>query len=328
MISQHTPRVSVVIPTYGHQDTLLKTLDSVFSQTFRDCEVIVINDGSPDDTANRLVPFINSGRIRYFEQPNQGQAAARNKGLAKAKGEFVAFLDDDDLWPADKLAWQVEYLKTHPLVVAVGGACDRFDNSGVIEPAMNFVEGRITPRMVARGNPFVSPGQILMRTAWLNEIGGFDEALWGVDDTDLLFRLSLRWPVNSLPRVALLYRVHDHSASKQCVRMFENSCRMIRKHLRMVPLRQRSDLAQSYYEWLHNYLGRSIAFSYVLRAIGRKPYGESNPPTWPHLLTYLSFLFNSFTLVRLTFRDVGAAVARSVMRRCSTFFNISSPSPK
>src|SRR5438034_6092600 len=114
-------RVSVVIPTYCHQDTIIDTLKSVFLQTFQDFEVIVVNDGSPDETAQLVAPLAAVGRIRYLEQSNQGQAAARNRGLEEATGEFISFLDDDDLWPADKLEWQVSYLERNPSIAAVGG---------------------------------------------------------------------------------------------------------------------------------------------------------------------------------------------------------------
>jgi glycosyltransferase involved in cell wall biosynthesis len=121
LVSSSRPRVSVVIPTYRRQDMIIDTLESVFLQTFQDFEVIVVNDGSPDETAELLAPLAASGRIRYLEQPNQGQAAARHRGLEEATGEFIAFLDDDDLWPPDKLEWQVAYLERNPSIAAVGG---------------------------------------------------------------------------------------------------------------------------------------------------------------------------------------------------------------
>src|ERR1700719_2929443 len=101
------PAVSVIIPTYNHRDFVLDAIESVFAQTFTDYEVIVVNDGSPDDTASVLAPLASAGRIRYLEQANAGQGAARNRGIAQARGEFIALLDDDDRWPADKLEWQV-----------------------------------------------------------------------------------------------------------------------------------------------------------------------------------------------------------------------------
>src|SRR3954471_16219960 len=112
-----SPAVSVVIPTYKHAGYIEETLQSVFAQTFTDFEVIVVNDGSPDNTTAVLQPWVASGRIRYLEQPNAGQSAARNAGIRLARGEFVALLDDDDLWPADKLAIQVERLRTQPNAV-------------------------------------------------------------------------------------------------------------------------------------------------------------------------------------------------------------------
>ncbi|MGA8478958.1 MAG: glycosyltransferase family A protein [Chthoniobacterales bacterium] len=93
------PSVAVVIPTYNRSSYILETLRSVFAQTFTDYEVIVINDGSPDDTAKLLEPLVKTRRIRYFEQKNAGQASARNKGIQEAKGKFIAFFDDDDIWP-------------------------------------------------------------------------------------------------------------------------------------------------------------------------------------------------------------------------------------
>jgi glycosyltransferase involved in cell wall biosynthesis len=108
------PAVSVVIPTYKHRDFILDTVNSVLSQTFRDFEIIVVNDGSPDDTASLLRPMAESGMIRYVEQSNAAAAAARNRGLEMARGKFIAFLDDDDLWPQDKLEWQVLALSNSP----------------------------------------------------------------------------------------------------------------------------------------------------------------------------------------------------------------------
>ncbi len=101
------PAVSVIIPAYRHADMICQTLESVFSQTFRDFEVIVVNDGSPDRTAEVVAPFVANGKIRYFSQRNAGQAAARNRGASEARGKFFAFLDDDDVWPPEKLEWQV-----------------------------------------------------------------------------------------------------------------------------------------------------------------------------------------------------------------------------
>jgi glycosyltransferase involved in cell wall biosynthesis len=118
------PKVSVVIPTYGHRNYILDALTSVFEQSYTDREVIVVNDGSPRDTGSLLAPLVGTGRIRDIEQPNRGLAAARNPGLEAARGEYIALLDDDDIWPTDKLQWQVAELDAHREAVAVGPAVD------------------------------------------------------------------------------------------------------------------------------------------------------------------------------------------------------------
>ena len=106
------PRVSVVIPTYNCARFLGRTIDSALGQTYRDFEVIVVDDGSTDETQSLVVGYGEA--VHYVYQPNQGASAARNVALSRAGGEFIAYLDADDLWSPEKLARQIEYLDAHP----------------------------------------------------------------------------------------------------------------------------------------------------------------------------------------------------------------------
>ncbi|MHB8636580.1 MAG: glycosyltransferase family 2 protein [Fimbriimonadaceae bacterium] len=223
--------MSVVIPTYKHRDFVLATLSSVFDQTFTDYEVIVVNDGSPDGTSDLLRPLAAAGRIRYFEQPNGGQASARNRGLAEARGEFVAFLDDDDCWPADKLAWQVPLLGSLPGCVGVAGVFVEL-HSGSRTDWQIAGERALGPADFVDGAVIRSPGQALFRRSALAELGGFDRRIWGADDWDLCFRLSAVGPIMFVQRTALLYRVHRGNASADYWRMYKNSLRVYRRHRR------------------------------------------------------------------------------------------------
>jgi glycosyltransferase involved in cell wall biosynthesis len=104
------PKVSVVIPTYNRAATVPRAIESVLAQTVSDLEVIVVDDGSSDDTG-KVLGEIFGDRIRYYAQANQDASAARNKGIAEAQGEWIAFLDSDDLWEKDKLEWQFKTLE-------------------------------------------------------------------------------------------------------------------------------------------------------------------------------------------------------------------------
>ena len=224
------PQVSIVIPTYKHRDFVLATLESVFAQTFTDYEVIVVNDGSPDDTADLLRPLAAAGRIRYIEQPNQGQSVARNRGITEARGEFIALLDDDDLWPSDKLEWQVSALRSQPEAVLVYGYSEIFGGKPTAPlPGKEGYSGEVQAAFLQQ-NQITSPGQTLIRANTLKAVGGFDPQLWGIDDWDLYIRLAETGPFIFCARPALRYRLHAANASKNLWRMYTNEILLREKH--------------------------------------------------------------------------------------------------
>jgi glycosyltransferase involved in cell wall biosynthesis len=225
------PLVSVIIPTFRHRDFILPALNSVFEQTFTDYEVIVVNDGSPDDTAQVLRPLRDAGRIKYIEQANAGQASARNRGLNEARGKFIAFLDDDDLWPPDKLEWQSSTLLKRDDLVAIAG------NAAIFEHSISLCRPRqasplmLTCKSLFLRNPISSPGQMLIRSTTIRQLGGFKPELWGVDDLDLWMRLTLAGRIEIHIRTALYYRLHADNASRDHARMLENCDRVFQQNL-------------------------------------------------------------------------------------------------
>ncbi|MBC8103287.1 MAG: glycosyltransferase family 2 protein, partial [Cytophagales bacterium] len=217
----------------------------VFAQTFTDFEVIVVNDGSPDDTREVLRPLAEAGKIRYIEQKNGGHGAARNRGVTEARGEYVAFLDDDDLWPPDKLQWQVALMDTDPETVLVYGATTFFHEEKTATGPVPQ-EGKTVPDggdgpsghvwdIFAQQNYIQSPGATLIRTATFREIGGFDTRIWGTDDFDLYIRLAKKGAFRYQNRRALLYRTHPDNESKNVGRMYRNAAAVRRKHLGLLP---------------------------------------------------------------------------------------------
>ena len=232
------PSVSVIIPAYGHRDFLMQTLESVFAQSYTDYEVIVVNDGSPDDTETLLAHLVREGRIQYVKQDNRGQAIARNRGLSMASGRYIALLDDDDLWPADKLSWQVEELSRQPEAVMVYGQHLQLGKSPAkIFPGEFAPDGSAFDAFVDAGW-IRSPGQTLIRAEVLRDIGGFDAAIWGTDDWDLWLRLAKAGAFIYRPRVALHYRMHQTNASRRFHRMYRNGLRVVHKHFGVIPSRK------------------------------------------------------------------------------------------
>lgn len=265
LTAEISPAVSVVIPTYRHARYVEETLRSVFAQTFSDFEVIVINDGSPDDTAAVLRPWAESGRIRYYEQANAGQSATRNRAIELARGEFIALLDDDDLWPSDKLAWQVECLRRNSRAVLCYGYAQTFGmEQNYRLPATAGPQGMIGDEFL-RGNPISSPGQVLLRAQSVRELKGFDPAIRGTEDWDLWIRLGRIGEFVYEDRCSLLYRLQSQNASQNAAKMFRAGLQVVHKHLGRTPLSAHGRL------WLQSrgFVGRfssMIAFGQAFEA--------------------------------------------------------------
>ena len=237
------PRVNVIIPASATAYSLTRRLVLCLLKRSGSFEIIVVNDGSPDNTAALLRPLVVTQRIRYIEQKNAGQASARNRGLAGAKGEYIALLDDDDLWPPDKLQWQIDLLKANPEAGMVSGAATLIDADSLEIGKSVVRDGTISFEDLFLGNPFLSPGQTLIRTKSLRQIGGFNEGIWGADDWDLYFRLALQTPIITSSRTALRYRKHAGNASRCSGRMLAESVKVIGTHLPKVECGTANDLA-------------------------------------------------------------------------------------
>jgi len=187
-------RVTVVIPTHNRAWCLAEAIDAVLAQTYRDYELIIVDDGSTDETASILTGY--GDKIRRLHQANRGVSAARNHGVRKAHGELIAFLDSDDLWQPEKLARQVAFFDRHPEAmicqteeiwirrgVRVNPKHRHRKPSGwIFEPSLALC--------------LVSPSAVMMRRDLLEQMGGFDETLPACEDYDLWLRVSLRHPIH------------------------------------------------------------------------------------------------------------------------------------
>ncbi len=192
------PTVSVIIPAFNRSKLVVNAIESVLCQTYRDYEIIVVDDGSTDNTFGILQPYM--GRIRYFYQENQGTSAAKNKGIQVARGKWISILDSDDLWLPTKLEAQLK------AVAALGkdfGACftncDFFGNTDLIPSAFDQAElheelpfGPLEEpfTVILARLPAIYVQSLLVLRSLVERLNGFDERIAVAEDTDLLFRLA------------------------------------------------------------------------------------------------------------------------------------------
>jgi len=205
------PAVSVVVATYNHGRWLGDAIASVRAQTLADWELLVADDGSTDDTA-AVVASSGDSRVRYLPGVRVERAAARNRGIAAARGELVAFLDADDAWRPDKLARQVAALAAAPDAAGCYSVARFVDPAGRVLPLVKPTQvpsGRLFPRLV-RGN-FIILASMIVRRRCLDAVGGFDATLpvYGCEDWDLWLRLARRWGIVGVPEELVRYRQHD-----------------------------------------------------------------------------------------------------------------------
>lgn len=207
------PSVSVIIPTYNRAKLVCEAIGSVLGQTFADFEVIVVDDGSIDDTEKVVRGFLDP-RIIYVRQENKGRSHARNYALNLARGRYIAFLDSDDLYLPEKLAIQVDYLDGHPHVgmVYTSAYCiDRFGNA-MSEDYIACVSGWIY-RMIAFFVPVtITLPTVMARRELFDAVGGFDEHMHRFEDTDMWRRISKVTQIDALSEFTCKLRSHDDNS--------------------------------------------------------------------------------------------------------------------
>lgn len=186
-------RVSVIIPTYNRADRVVAALESVLAQTRQPDEVIVVDDGSTDNTSGRLATYRE--RICYVFQPNRGPAGARNTGIRHASGEVLAFLDSDDLWLPKKLERQLAVFAHDPALCICHTNEIWIRNGKRVNPMKKHQKygGNIFEKALPLC--IVSPSSVMMRRELLLDVGGFDESLPACEDYDLWLRILCRYPV-------------------------------------------------------------------------------------------------------------------------------------
>jgi len=229
------PSISVIIPAYNAEKTIKETIQSVLNQTWQDFELLIINDGSQDATLE-VIKSIQDPRIKIFSYPNAGSSASRNRGIAIAKGEYISFIDADDLWTADKLEAQYKALQENSQAAVAYSWTDHIDESGQFlrsGPQQSFT-GDVYARLLLED--FIGNGSNpLIRAQAFAEVGDFDESLAHSEDWDLWLRLAARYHFVAVPSPQILYRMRVSSKSFNIKEMEESSLQVIERAVTATP---------------------------------------------------------------------------------------------
>jgi len=295
------PKVSVVIPTYNRARFLCEAINSVLNQTFRDFEVIVVDDGSTDNTAELLSRYSDS--IHYVRQDHRGRSHARNCGIQLARGEYIAFLDSDDIWLPDKLERQMTLFKEDPDFGLVHGAVEVIDEEGKIAPHLTAFFQKGFARQRAQGETYerlllhhtMYTSTVMVPRKIFEDIGLYDPALDPREDLDLYLRIAWKYRVDSVAgRPLCRYRVQRKNVNPGSdLSLIYINLHM--KHLRLLgmnpdrdPVRHRHARRNLYIALARDYYSaekHNAARSYLFQALTLDPIHIVTEPAFIKLAT-------------------------------------------
>ncbi len=217
---------SIIMPAYNSAPYIAQSIDSVFQQTFDDWELIVIDDGSTDNTVDIVNGY--GDRVRFLRQKNQGAAAARNYGAQEAHGTWLAFLDSDDIWMPDKLEKQMELTDRYNWSctdsVFFGHNHDGTTRSSDVSP---HTSDDVLSTLVV--NNFIGTSTVLMKKSVFFECGGFDQSLKALQDWDLWLKVASKHSLGYVADAAVRYRVHAKSTSRSTRNTHQYHMEVIRR---------------------------------------------------------------------------------------------------
>lgn len=232
-----SPKVSIIIPVYNGEKYITHAIESVLAQTYKNFEIIIVNDGSTDSSFEKIKPYLTLPNIKYIEQENKGVAAARNTGIKNSTGELIGFLDQDDLWLPYKLQVQVDYLINNPDVGLVHSSREYiYENEVKGPPASSWptnVAGMCFKDLFIRNQ--ISVLTVLLRKECLNRVGLFDESISFADDYELWLRISRSYHIGYIDRIVSFYRYHEQNTSHNWVGMLRAELKVIETILMKFP---------------------------------------------------------------------------------------------
>jgi len=278
------PFVSVIIPTFNRLNLLKETVDSVRGQTFRDFEIIIVDDGSTDGTSEWLK---TQADVRYLSQRNSGIATSRNNGAAVSGGAWLAFVDHDDLWAKDKLTIQVEFAKDHPEVAMVAARHVRLGKSYRDSSRLKWIKGDLFVEAFSRS--FIHTSSVMIRKDVFHEIGGFPPRYRFADEFDVWLKIARNYPIAYVDKPLVFIRFYESNTSHDRVGVRTDTYDILLKHYdpdripRQVFLRTLSDHDISFGRAYLSAGNLGEALKWFRRSVQRTPFRLRS---WRYYLRY------------------------------------------
>ena len=223
--------VSIIMPVYNGQLYIIESIESVLAQTYENWELIIVNDGSTDKTEEIIFKFQNlSNKVKYFYKVNEGQVKATNFGILKSNGEYVAFLDSDDLWENDKLNRQINFILKNKNVDFLYSKYNSIDENGNLLCTNNSHDSLNHYKDLLK-RCFIGRLTVIVKKSILIELNLFDEFLHSTDDWDMWIRISEKFKLSFLDEVVASYRIHPQSMSKNLYNQLLNVSKVYSKHV-------------------------------------------------------------------------------------------------
>lgn len=266
------PKVSVIIPAFNCEKYIGQTIESVLSQTYRNFELIVVDDGSTDNTKAIVKNYLQDSRIKYIYQDNSGVSAARNIGFAKSHGKYIAFLDSDDLWYPNKLEEQVRLLEMNKEIGLTNCSVNYVDeNSNVIGKEVCKVIDDVTD-LLFKGNLVTGSASVVMlRRVCLEKVGLFDTDLFISADVDMWIRNLLHFKMFHMNRTLAALRKYPSSHSSNIGRYERDLIRLSDKFFSLnteFPKKKKNFIySHNYITLARTYLKRGLFFDFLRTSI-------------------------------------------------------------
>lgn len=251
------PEVSVIVPTYNRADLIRDSIDSVLNQTFQDFEIVVIDDGSTDNTKN-IVEEYSDSRIKYFYQKNAGLNAARNSGIRESCGKYIAYIDSDDIWEPTKLEKQVRVLEKFPDVGLVYCGSSLIDENGSPAGKRPLISHRgYVFEKIIKYNFLYNGSIVLFRRDCLEKVGLFDEQTVRMTDWEFYLRFAIYYKFYGIPEYLIKYRVHNKTMTNDFKLFEKSSFQIIDKTFAIKDISKKQlNLHKTAYAMRYRYLGR------------------------------------------------------------------------